>query len=652
MMGEMGFAIATLLTLLCAAQAGAQGEDPKRDFTTALARVTAALEGRYGDDSVRLADGLTALERALAAWDQSIARTTTSIASELTSATPADSLRMRIALSLAFAERGQPEMALKQLEQATALAPRDVDVHTVLGLIHAQLTGNTLAATSAFRTAVAGDPAAPLQRYLLAKQLADHGELEEAATVAQPLRADTRRADDPDRAPFLRLHLLPETAGLEPYFPIARYLKPFVALAQGRYSDGVDALRAAVADDVVASPPPAAMPAVADAGTALRDGDTATALAALDRAAKAAPGFDDIHRLRGIVLAAGERFDQAESAFKEALRLLPTHERTHLALAEVLTAQDKHDEAAATLTRALATIPGSPRLHHALGRVLQLQGLYPQAVMELERSLAIAPPLPLLGLNSVHATIAALRRAQQEFPEATAAFAKRVDLVPNSVEAHRELADIYFRQALDDLAWTELAIAEAVAPRDVATQALLAQLHLRAGRHAEAIASARRVIALDAAHAQAHYVLGTALMRSNEMEDGARALETFRRLDAAETAARKTELELNALRREAIVSAAQGDDAKAVSLLSEIVERDAKSASARVELGVALIKAGRPSEAVEQLQAAAGLGATGAVYGHLADAYSALGDTVQSARAREVYERIRRERLRRQAERQ
>jgi len=70
-----------------------------------------------------------------------------------------------------------------------------------------------------------------------------------------------------------------------------------------------------------------------------------------------------------------------------------------------------------------------------------------------------------------------------------------------------------------------------------------------------------------------------------------------------------------------------------------------------VALGVALLRAGRASEAVDRLQAAAGLGAFGDVYRHLADAYAALGQAGQSTRARNVYIQIRRERLRQEGRR-
>ena len=164
----------------------------------------------------------------------------------------------------------------------------------------------------------------------------------------------------------------------------------------------------------------------------------------------------------------------------------------------------------------LKAVASSTRLHHLRGQSWQRQGRLPEALAEYELALRAHPRLPLLGLNSLYETIATLQRSQQAFPEAAAAFAKRVDLVPNVAAAHRDLADVYSRQALDDLAWTELAMAEALAPRDVATQAALAQLHLRAGRHPEAVSVAGRALQLDPSHAQAHYVLGTALVRSGE----------------------------------------------------------------------------------------------------------------------------------------
>ena len=337
-----------LLVLVAARPSLAQTQDPKQLFAAALGGVTAALEGRFGDDANRVQQGLASLEEALSSWDQSIRSLEASIAVELANATPQAATRLHVALALALAERGRIDEALAQLGRAIERAPRDVDAHTVLGLVHSQLTSNPAAAVSAFRNAVAGDPNAPLQRYLLVKQLADQGGIEEAATVGQPLRADTRNPDAPDRSPFLRIHLIPERPGVEPYFPPVRYVEALALMSRSRYDAGLAALRLATATDPLLSAPDAARADLQHAGVALRNGDTAVALTALDRAGAVAPTWGEWHRLRAVALVADERMDEAIAAFKEALRLAPLDERAHVALADSFSRQQRYDEADAT----------------------------------------------------------------------------------------------------------------------------------------------------------------------------------------------------------------------------------------------------------------------------------------------------------------
>lgn len=635
-----------LVVLLASRPSPAQPQDPKQAFTAAIGGVTAALEGRFGDDALRVREAVLALEASLAAWDDGLRRLEASIALELKSATPLTATRLHLAVALPLAERGRIDDALAQLGRAVDRSPHDVDAHTVLGLVHSQLTARPAAADSALRAAVAADPKAPLQRYLLAKHLADRGALDEAAEVGQPLRFDKHDPDAPDRSPFLRVHLIPERSGVEPYFPQGRYVTVLALVARSRYQEAIVALRSAAAADPLLSAPDGIRTDLQLAGEALRNGDPSAALATLDRIRQIVPTWGELHRLRGVALLADERIDEATVAFKEALRLEPLDERAHLALADAYSQRERYAEAALALGSAIARLPASPRLHYARALAMQRQGLYPEALEELDRSLSLEPSLPLLGKNSLYETIATLRRARQEFPAAAVAFARRVDLVPNDAKAHRDLGDIYFRQGLDDLAWTEFAIAEALAPRDSATQAALAQLHLRAGRNAEAVTAAQRILRRSPTDAPGHFVLGTALMRLNRADEGTVALDRFASLEAAAAEARTRQLALSALRREAEVADGEGDHSRAVAALGQIVEQEPRSPAAHVALGAALIRAGRAAEAVDRLQAAAGLGAEGDVYRHLADAYAQAGAADLSARAREVYLRIRRERLR------
>ena len=64
----MRWTVLLLVVLVDASPSLAQTPDPKQVFTTALGGVTAALEGRFGDDAARVHENLAALEKSLAAW--------------------------------------------------------------------------------------------------------------------------------------------------------------------------------------------------------------------------------------------------------------------------------------------------------------------------------------------------------------------------------------------------------------------------------------------------------------------------------------------------------------------------------------------------------------------------------------------------------
>ena len=172
---------ALLLFVQVAASARAQIPDPKRAFTDALGRFSVALSGHYADDGTRLTSSLAAMTDALTRWDEAVGRSRASATAEIAKTSGTGAARARVVAALTLAERGLTTEAVGLLTDAVAQSPLEVDAQTILGLIHTQLVPNTAAAGRAFRQAVAGDPAAPLQRYLLAKHLADQGALKESA---------------------------------------------------------------------------------------------------------------------------------------------------------------------------------------------------------------------------------------------------------------------------------------------------------------------------------------------------------------------------------------------------------------------------------------------------------------------------------------
>src|SRR5688572_22345471 len=104
-----------LLVLVPASPSLAQTQDPKQTFAAALGGVTAALEGRFGDDANRVHEGLASLETSLSAWDAAIRRLEASIAVDLANATPQAATRLHIAMALTLAERGRMDESIAQM---------------------------------------------------------------------------------------------------------------------------------------------------------------------------------------------------------------------------------------------------------------------------------------------------------------------------------------------------------------------------------------------------------------------------------------------------------------------------------------------------------------------------------------------------------
>jgi predicted Zn-dependent protease len=172
-------------------------------------------------------------------------------------------------------------------------------------------------------------------------------------------------------------------------------------------------------------------------------------------------------------------------------------------------------------------------------------------------------------------------------------------------------------------------------------------VHLREGRFAEAAASARRAAELAGDHKEARYVLATSLLRLGRADDGTRELQEYQRLQSEATALQSKQLEIAALRRDATVSAANGDHDRAVALLRKALDAEPGDPAAELELGLALLRAGKAADAIPHLRAAAVPGSAPDVHRHLAAAYQAAGQADDSRRERALYAQARQDALRR-----
>jgi tetratricopeptide (TPR) repeat protein len=186
---------------------------------------------------------------------------------------------------------------------------------------------------------------------------------------------------------------------------------------------------------------------------------------------------------------------------------------------------------------------------------------------------------------------------------------------------------------------TEFLVATWLDPRDAKAFAAAGQVQVRMLKYADARGSLERALAIDPSLKEARYAHGTSLMRLGRSEDAKRELEIFQRQQGEFEAAGQQAFRLDALRREASRSLLAGSFEQAIASYEEALKLDAGARSHR-DLGLALLRAKRPQEAIEHLAAAQRLDQTGEGFAFLADAYLAAGNRDESARQRALAQQL------------
>jgi tetratricopeptide (TPR) repeat protein len=617
----------------------AQTADPRADFLTALGQFSLALDGTYGDEGRRLSAALDAMTEALSRWDASIQSRERAMAADITRADPPLAARMHVAVAGLYLDRLREDDALKELAAARASDPARPEAPLFQWLIHSQITRDTRAATDALKAAHAINPADPVRTYLLARHLLELGQREAGLDLLEQVRAPVSDAAS-RTAPFIRVDLVRETPGIEPFFPPTAYAEGFASMQKGDLPQALTQLREALRADPLMTLNAADTDPVARATAAFRDGLVDDARTQLDMAVSQLPDRAEAHRVRGMINRADGGTTRAVSELRTAIRLDPSDERARVALANLFLENDVLDEAEQTLDDTIRALPSSGRAHYLRGLTYQRQGRRVDAIRELREALAYKP---LLGANTIHRMIGTLQQEQQDLEAAAASFAARVDLVPNDHDAHRDLGRVYFTQGEDVQARAEFEIALLVDPVDADALTALGQLHLREGRPGDAADVSRRALEIDAGHREARYVYATSLIRLGKADEGKAEMQVFQRLQAEDSEARARTFELGRLRREASVARTAGDHTTAVTLLQRALVLDPRAAASHLDLGVALLDAGQVTAAVERLKTAVALNAPLDVHRYLASAYAAIGQKDASAREQSTYERLRRE---------
>src|SRR5262249_20148889 len=124
-------------------------------------------------------------------------------------------------------------------------------------------------------------------------------------------------------APFERVDLLRQTAGIAPVFPQPHYADGMSALRSGDYESAVAKFAEAVVSEPLIAGSAEAHARVVEAGAMLREGGIDAALSQLLGVAQAFPGHSEIHRMLGLIYWLDEQQGKSIEQLRTAIALAP-----------------------------------------------------------------------------------------------------------------------------------------------------------------------------------------------------------------------------------------------------------------------------------------------------------------------------------------
>lgn len=576
----------------------------QRVFADGVVELATTLEGTFGDEGARIGPALDRLSNALAEWDQTIRafEDRVALASTTTSTREVGDLRMRLARM--YAERGRFADAIRQLDAAGSLEPRRPDVLVLRGIV-LDADSKSIEADKAFRSGWILEPHDPITAYYVVRRSATTPAPEDVERARDVMTAAyhkiLKEAARPTVLPFGLSHLQEQVAGA-PGLPLARYAKGYARLVTRDYDGALAELRTAAASDPLVTDPAARSVPIMRASAALREGRLAEAHSLFDQT-NTLPDSAEAHRILGAIYWASSDYDKSVEQFTIAIDKDPRDERSRLSRARVLSLSGRDSDAQRALLETIQAFPDSSLPHWSLGLLYERLNRHAEARQEIEYATAGA----IVGRAGLYTAVGRLAGSATDVPAAIDAFVRAVDASPNDLPAHKYLAGALLQQDRVNEAFIEFVAALLIDPLDGDAHAGIGRIQLDAGRYADAAEALRRAVELTADQNEARYALATALMRLGETQEAA---EEFARVEEAQRRAfaeRRRNMSRDVLKEEAALRAAEGQYDRAI----ELYER------------------------------AATLSSDPAVYRELAALYSKRGRIDDAARARAMYEKVR-----------
>ena len=225
----------------------------------------------------------------------------------------------------------------------------------------------------------------------------------------------------------------------------------------------------------------------------------------------------------GRALVYFQQLEEAEDHLRRAVQIDPRSTTAHQNLAEALRKQERYAEAVESYRAVLAIDEGFALAYAGMGTALFGERRYVEALDAMATALSLQPELPTAAMLHLHMGRAA--RELGRLQEAAAHFERATEIEPDNIEPLLDLANLRTRQGRSEEADRILQRVRESKAGDPATLHNVAEALRTQGQYAEAIATYRTALVIDADFAPAHAGLGIALFQSERYEEALEALQ-------------------------------------------------------------------------------------------------------------------------------
>jgi len=322
----------------------------------------------------------------------------------------------------------------------------------------------------------------------------------------------------------------------------------------------------------------------------IEQGETAAAIAPLQRTLLMRPDFAEAHIALGNIAMMGQRPDQAVTHYAAALKSEHHAKAAYYNLAMAYTQLGFWQSAVPALEKAAALPPQEARSYRQLGDFLSHHSRLPEAVQAYSKACAISPDdtesLEKLGDLSI---------LLDDYPGAIAYYRRVTTLQPDNCKALNNLG-----LALQQQGHTGEAIA--TYQQALAINSGFAELHYNLAnalmglrQREEAASHYQQAIRLRPAYLDAWFNLGVSLQKLKRYSDATQAYGQVLAIDPANR---------EALFNLALTQQAEQHFDEAITNYTELLALDCGHVPAQYNLGIALNESGRLAEAVASFERA------------------------------------------------